>query len=101
MAVGAYDIIADEFLNNESNPNYNITAINGADTFNVLALTAYIEADGNTIVFGTETYTLKFTAHDRKGNPINNDIFSGALALRDNANAITTSSPYRATRSFR
>ena len=92
LAVGAYDIIADEFLNNESNPNYNITAINGADTFNVLPLTAYIEADGNSIVFGTEfgteTYTLDFTAHDRKGNPIDNDIFDGALALRDNVSGI-------------
>lgn len=88
LAVGAYDIVADEFLNNEYNPNYNITAINGANTFNVLALTAYIEADGNSIVFGTETYTLSFTAHDRKGNPIDNDIFSGALALRDNVSGI-------------
>ena len=91
MAVGAYDIVADSKLNNENNPNYNIAAINGADTFNVLALTAYIEADGNSIVFGTETYTLKFTAHDRKGNPIDTedtDIFSGALALRDNVSGI-------------
>ena len=89
LAVGAYDIIADEFLNNESNPNYNITAINGADTFNVLALTAYIEADDNSIVFGTDTktYTLKFTAHDRKGNPIDNG-FRGELALRDNVSGI-------------
>ena len=88
LAVGSYDIIADEFLNNENNSNYNITAINGADTFNVLALTAYIEADGNSVVFGTETYTLSFTAHDRKGNPIDNDIFSGELALRDNVSGI-------------
>ena len=88
LAVGSYDIIADEFLNNENNPNYNITAIEGEDTFNVLPLTAYIEADGNSIVFGTETYTLNFTAHDRKGNPIDNDIFSGELALRDNVSGI-------------
>ena len=87
LAVGAYDIVADEFLNNEYNPNYNITAIYGADTFNVLPLTAYIEADGNSIVFGTETYTLKFTAHDRKGNPINTG-FRGELALRDNVSGI-------------
>ena len=92
LAVGAYDIVADSKLNNENNPNYNITAIYGADTFNVLPLTAYIEADGNSIVFGTEfgteTYTLDFTAHDRKGNPIDNDIFDGALALRDNVSGI-------------
>ena len=88
LAVGSYDIIADEFLNNENNSNYNITAIDGADTFNVLALTAYIEADGNSVVFGTETYTLSFTAHDRKGNPIDNDIFSGELALHDNVSGI-------------
>lgn len=96
LAVGAYDIVADSKLNNEYNPNYNITAIYGADTFNVLALTAYIEADGNSIVFGTkfgtefgtETYTLKFTAHDRKGNPIDKSFISGELALRDNVSGI-------------
>ena len=81
LAVGSYDIIADEFLNNENNSNYNITAIDGADTFNVLALTAYIEADGNSVVFGTETYTLSFTAHDRKGNEIATSEFTGALGI--------------------
>lgn len=94
VPVGNYDIIADSELNNDRNPNYDITFEDGADTFKVLALTAYIEADGNSIVFGTETYTLNFTAHDRKGNSLNNDIFSGKLALRDNPSGILTVGNY-------
>ncbi len=88
VPVGNYDIVADSELNNDLNPNYDITEVRGTEALRVLALTAYIEADGNSIVFGTETYTLNFTAHDRKGNLLNNDIFSGKLALRDNVSGI-------------
>ena len=88
VPVGNYNIVADSELNNDRNPNYDITEVRGTDALRVLALTAYIEADGNSIVFGTETYTLNFTAHDRKGKPIDNDIFSGELALRDNVSGI-------------
>lgn len=88
VPVGNYDIVADSELNNDLNPNYDITEVRGTEALRVLALTAYIKADGNSIVFGTETYTLNFTAHDRKGNLLNNDIFSGKLALRDNVSGI-------------
>ena len=88
VPVGNYDIVADSELNNEKNPNYDITEVRGTEALRVLALTAYIEADGNSIVFGTETYTLNFTAHDRKGKPIAKSLFSGELALRDNVSGI-------------
>lgn len=94
LPVGNYDIVADSELNNEKNPNYDITEVRGTEALRVLALTAYIEADGNSVVFGTETYTLNFTAHDRKGNSLNNDIFSGKLALRDNPSGILTVGNY-------
>lgn len=94
VPVGNYDIVADSELNNDLNPNYDITEVRGTEALRVLALTAYIEADGNSIVFGTETYTLNFTAHDRKGNSLNNDIFSGKLALRDNPSGILTVGNY-------
>lgn len=94
VPVGNYDIVADSELNNDRNPNYDITEVRGTEALRVLALTAYIEADGNSIVFGTETYTLSFTAHDRKGNSLNNDIFSGKLALRDNPSGILTVGNY-------
>lgn len=94
VPVGNYDIVADSELNNEKNPNYDITEVRGTEALRVLALTAYIEADGNSIVFGTKTYTLNFTAHDRKGNLLNNDIFSGKLALRDNPSGILTVGNY-------
>ncbi len=94
VPVGNYDIVADSELNNEKNPNYDITEVRGTEALRVLALTAYIEADGNSVVFGTETYTLSFTAHDRKGNSLNNDIFSGKLALRDNPSGILTVGNY-------
>lgn len=88
VPVGNYDIVADSELNNDLNPNYDITEVRGTEALRVLALTAYIEADGNSIVFGTETYTLNFTAHDRKGNPIDKSFISGELALRDNVSGI-------------
>lgn len=94
VPVGNYDIVADSELNNDLNPNYDITEVRGTEALRVLALTAYIEADGNSVVFGTETYTLNFTAHDRKGNSLNNDIFSGKLALRDNPSGILTVGNY-------
>lgn len=94
VPVGNYDIVADSELNNDLNPNYDITEVRGTEALRVLALTAYIEADGNSVVFGTETYTLSFTAHDRKGNSLNNDIFSGKLALRDNPSGILTVGNY-------
>ena len=99
VPVGNYDIVADSELNNEKNPNYDITEVRGTEALRVLALTAYIEADGNSIVFGTETYTLNFTfgtetytlnftAHDRKGNPIDKSLISGELALDGNQTGI-------------
>lgn len=94
VPVGNYDIVADSELNNDLNPNYDITEVRGTEALRVLALTAYIEADGNSVVFGTETYTLNFTAHDRKGKPIAKSLFSGALALRDNPSGILTVGNY-------
>lgn len=88
LPVGNYDIVADSELNNDLNPNYDITEVRGTEALRVLALTAYIEADGNSVVFGTETYTLNFTAHDRKGNPIDKSLISGELALDGNQTGI-------------
>ena len=88
VPVGNYDIVADSELNNDLNPNYDITEVRGTEALRVLALTAYIEADGNSIEFGTETYTLNFTAHDRKGNPLDNGIFRGNLTLSGSPSGI-------------
>lgn len=81
VPVGNYDIVADEDLNNGNNPNYSITEVRGTDALRVLALTAYIDASGNFITFGDTSFTLNYTAHDRKGNEIATSEFTGALGI--------------------
>lgn len=81
VPVGNYDIVADSELNNDNNPNYDISEVRGTDALRVLALTAYIDASGNSITFGDTTFTLSYTAHDRKGNEIDTSKLSGALGI--------------------
>ena len=81
VPVGNYDIVADSELNNDRNPNYDISEVRGAGALRVLALTAYIDASGNFITFGDTSFTLKYTAHDRKGNEIATSEFTGALGI--------------------
>ena len=81
VPVGNYDIVADSELNNDRNPNYYITEVRGAGALRVLALTAYIDASGNSITFGDTSFTLNYTAHDRKGNEIATSEFTGALGI--------------------
>ncbi len=81
VSVGKYDILPDETLSDpDANPDYNITVI-GTSRFEVCALTAYIDATGNTIVFGESSFTLSYTAKDRKGNVIDRSVFTGKLDL--------------------
>ena len=81
VSVGKYDILPDATLSDpDKNPNYNITVI-GTERFEVCALTAYVDATGNKIVFGESSFTLSYTAKDRKGNVINPSEFKGKLDL--------------------
>lgn len=81
IPVGKYDILPDETLSDpDANPDYNITVI-GTERFEVCALTAYVDATGNTIVFGDASFTLSYTAKDRKGNVIDPSVFTGKLDL--------------------
>ena len=81
VSVGKYDILPDAALSDPNeNPNYNITVI-GTSRFEVCALTAYIDATGNTIDFGDASFTLSYTAKDRKGNVIDPSVFTGKLDL--------------------
>lgn len=81
VSVGKYDILPDATLSDpDKNPNYNITVI-GTERFEVCALTAYVDATGNTIVFGDASFTLSYTAKDRKGNVIDPSVFTGKLDL--------------------
>ena len=81
VSVGKYDILPDETLSDpDENSNYNITVI-GTERFEVCALTAYVDATGNRIVFGDASFTLSYTAKDRKGNVIDPSVFTGKLDL--------------------
>lgn len=81
VSVGKYDILPDATLSDpDKNSNYNITVI-GTERFEVCALTAYVDATGNTIVFGESSFTLSYTAKDRKGNVIDRSVFTGKLDL--------------------
>ena len=81
VPVGKYDILPDATLSDpDKNPNYNITVI-GTERFEVCALTAYVDATGNKIDFGESSFTLSYTAKDRKGNVIDPSEFKGKLDL--------------------